>query len=127
MLHERGGPPAGAGDGSLVAAPAVRVVVVQVGRPRGPTVHPPALLVHVDVPVAAGAAQVEPATPADRVVRDQGGVRRRPALVVARRLHGDAADDGGLRRSLEAQDAEAGHRRRDDGDLDASHLVPFIG
>lgn len=81
-----------------MAAPAVRVVVVGVRRVRGAAVHSSALLVDIDVPVAARAAEVEPAPPADGVVRDQGGVRRRATLVVTGRVHGDAAEVGRLRR-----------------------------
>lgn len=116
--------------GSAEAAPAVRVVVVQVARVRGAPVDPPALAADVDRPVAARTAEVEPAPPVVDVVvhdLDQDRVRRRAALVVARRLHGDAAEVGGrLRRGLETQDAEAGHDRRYEGEFDASHRFPFI-
>ena len=122
--------PAEAGDGSAEAAPGVRVVVVQVLRVGRVAVDPPALLGDVDLPVAARAAQVEPAPPVvDVVARDlhQDRVRRRSTLVVAGCIHGDAAEIGGrLRRSLEAQNAQADHGHGREGEFDASHRVPFV-
>ena len=88
---------------------------------------PPALLADADVPVAARATQVEPAPPADGVVRDQGRVRGHTPLGVARRLHGDAAEVGGrVSRSRGGHQTEADHGHGREGDLDASHHYPFI-
>jgi hypothetical protein len=97
---------------SAEAAPAVRVAVGVVGR-VGVAPHAHALLVHVDAVVGGCTANVQAASPAVSVVRDQLGVDVRSPLVVAGRRHRDTAQLGG--RLCGCLDAEHGAKHHGKG------------